>query len=280
MQLPHQNDAADKTRGTSMSEHFDSRRSLFAGRFHIEVLAWATVTLVAWAIAANFHVFDILVALTRVYEGWPIGDLAVLILFTSISAFIASLLQSQRHLRFRRRAEQDAFAAARRDVLTGLPNRRMLSEATSQAIRDALGRGSKCSILFIDLDGFKPINDTFGHAAGDKVLTSVAERLSEIAPPGATVARLGGDEFAMLLPATGTEDDVICLAQRALQRISVPIEAAGQSVAVAASIGIASGPDVGRRADDLIHAADLAMYSAKRAGRSAIRIYRASTEQV
>ncbi len=239
-----------------------------------------TVALISWMLSAHLNVFDSIVAFTHRHERWQLDEVITIILFLSIFAFVSTFLQSQRHLRGRRRAEQDAFVAARQDVLTGLPNRRMLLETASRAIRDALRCGSKCSVLFIELDGFKPVNDTYGHSAGDRVLTAVAERLTQVAPDGATVARLGGDEFAIFLPKVETEARVIQLAQTAITVLSDPIDVPGATVSISASVGLASGPEIGRRAEDLIHAADLAMYSAKRAGRGAVHIYRAQAEPV
>ena len=251
-----------------------------AGRFHVEVLSWAAVTVVAWAISAHFSVFDKVVAFSRRHEQWQVDEAITIILFLSVTAFLTSLVQSRQHLRGRRRAEKDAFLAARRDVLTGLPNRRMFTELAGTALGDIWRKGGKCSVLFLDLDGFKPVNDTHGHAAGDAVLITVAERLNQVAPAPALAARLGGDEFAVLLPDVEGEYTPLLVAHQILQALAQPIDAAGRSVTVGASIGIAIGPDNGRRAEDLIRAADSAMYAAKRSGRGTIRVYRTQVEPV
>ncbi len=242
------------------------------GRFHLEVAAWAAITVLAWAISAHFNVFDMLVAFSREHERWQIDEAFLLILFVSIASFAASFTQSRQHLRGRREAEREAFLAARRDVLTNLPNRRMFTELAGTALGEAWLRGGRCSVLFIDLDGFKPVNDTHGHAVGDGLLIAFADLLRDQVPRSAVTARFGGDEFAILLPDFAEE-----LAEavgRQIQRtLKEPIQVQGYWVKVGATIGIATGPEHGRRAEDLIHAADLAMYTAKRRKRGTIQVY-------
>jgi diguanylate cyclase (GGDEF)-like protein len=157
------------------------------------------------------------------------------------------------------------------DTLTQLPNRRMFLELAGEALGDAWRSGSKCSVLFLDLDGFKPVNDTFGHAVGDKLLISVGERLRRSAPD-ALVARLGGDEFAILLANSG-RDQAVPVARRALVELQQPFSISPYEISINTSIGIGIGPDSGKRAEDLTDAADRAMYEAKRAGRGTIRVY-------
>jgi diguanylate cyclase (GGDEF)-like protein len=129
-------------------------------------------------------------------------------------------------------------------------------------------------VLFIDLDGFKPVNDTYGHAAGDELLIAVGRRLQECAPASALVARLGGDEFAILLPKAGRDESAApAAAARILAGLQRPFGLSAGEVTINASIGVATGPDHGRRAEDLTDAADKAMYDAKRAGRGTIRVF-------
>ncbi len=156
--------------------------------------------------------------------------------------------------------------ASRHDPLTGLPNRAMLFGR----LREALAGEAGCALLILDLDGFKGLNDTFGHRAGDRVLRELAVRLEHSVDPEALVARLAGDEFAVLMPGPD-RDAATAAAGRLLSAFRVPFSVGGTEVALGASIGVAFGPDHGSDADDLVHAADVAMYHAKRtAGRWAV----------
>ena len=150
----------------------------------------------------------------------------------------------------------------------------MFLELAGNALGEAWRGGRTCSVLFIDLDGFKPVNDTYGHATGDALLIEVGARLQQSA--NGLVARLGGDEFAILLTNPERDDaDPLSVAKRVLVELQRPFEIAGNEVSINASIGIATGPDSGRRAEDLTDAADRAMYMAKRAGRGTIRVFEA-----
>jgi len=162
--------------------------------------------------------------------------------------------------------QQRAFA----DALTGLPNRLLfedrlihallrLERANHHRVEERLG------VLFVDLDGFKPINDSFGHAAGDAILMGAADRLRAEARESDTVARVGGDEFLMLLEDVNNAADCIAIANRVLAALSQPFEVAGKQVQIACSIGVVVHPDHGDR-HKLVANADAAMYAAKRAG--------------
>jgi diguanylate cyclase (GGDEF)-like protein len=154
------------------------------------------------------------------------------------------------------------------DPLTGLANRSLFFDRVEHAIA-RLGRqsGEMIAVLFIDLDNFKNVNDTLGHARGDRLLTLVAERLETVVRGADTIARLGGDEFALLLEGVTSADGPVVVAERVLSLLSTPFELHGQSVNVGASIGIAVQSDAKTGADALTHEADAAMYEAKRAGK-------------
>jgi diguanylate cyclase (GGDEF)-like protein len=176
-------------------------------------------------------------------------------------------------------AEADAHQAARHDQLTGLPNRKLFAERAGEAMGRAWANGSNCAVMFIDLDGFKPVNDTHGHKIGDALLVKIAERLQEsVMGLGAIVARVGGDEFAALVEFDNGKDVPELMARRILREIQRPIAVDRKDINVSAAIGVAIGPTHGRRADDLIHAADLAMYEAKRAGRGVVKVYEAGEQ--
>ncbi|WP_456017540.1 EAL domain-containing protein [Pseudomonas fluorescens] len=160
------------------------------------------------------------------------------------------------------------------DPLTKLPNRELLRDRMEQAIHLS-SRLQHCylGVLFVDLDRFKKINDTYGHAAGDAVLVEVACRLSSSVRDSDTVARLGGDEFVMLLCNLPSPDDITVVAERILAACSMPIQVGTSFYQVSVSIGVAAWPSDGTTVDALLHNADLAMYSSKGEGRNTLRFY-------
>jgi diguanylate cyclase (GGDEF)-like protein len=168
------------------------------------------------------------------------------------------------------RANHELQQRAFTDALTGLPNRVLFEDR----LRHALMRMTRANqtkveeriaVLFVDLDGFKPVNDSFGHAAGDHILRAAADRLARIAGEGDTVARVGGDEFLMLLE--GVADEAACaqVANTMLRALAEPFRVMGKQLQIACSIGIVLHPDQGEP-DKLVANADAAMYAAKRAG--------------
>lgn len=157
---------------------------------------------------------------------------------------------------------------AEHDALTGLPNRLLLLDRLSEALHGARRRADLVAVLFIDLDRFKPINDTHGHAVGDAVLQTVAHRLRESVRQIDSVARLGGDEFVVVLRDLRSRGYAEKLAAKLLDLICQPIVIDGLQLSVGASIGVGTGPEPGDTAADLLHRADLAMYAVKRTRQS------------
>jgi diguanylate cyclase (GGDEF)-like protein len=155
------------------------------------------------------------------------------------------------------------------DALTGLPNRALFIDRTKQAISERRQDGP-IAALFIDLDGFKPINDTHGHAVGDALLRAVSGRLLESMRPGDYVSRFGGDEFLVLCKGLRHTPDALAVADRIQKYIAEPFDVDGKSLSVGTSIGIALVDDHASDAEALIHNADLAMYRAKQSGRGRI----------
>jgi len=149
------------------------------------------------------------------------------------------------------------------DVLTGLPNRILLVDRLERAIAHARRSDENCAVLYVDIDRFKEVNDTFGHAAGDHVLKTTAQRLEDCVRSEDTVARLGGDEFVVLLPHHDGDEDVIVVADRILDTMSEAIGVGGDRLLVAGSVGIAVFPGDGNSAIELLENADSAMYRAK-----------------
>jgi diguanylate cyclase (GGDEF)-like protein len=173
--------------------------------------------------------------------------------------------------------DQALVHQAAHDSLTGLPNRALLQRRIKHELAALDADGPGVTLMMLDLDGFREINDTFGHSTGDEVLVQVAQRVVNSVRDIDTVARLGGDEFAVLL-APGPADHVAVLARRVLAALELPLTLNGATVEVAASIGIAmAGSD--QTADELLRNADLAMYTAKAAGGNGFALYKPSMLQ-
>jgi diguanylate cyclase (GGDEF)-like protein len=160
--------------------------------------------------------------------------------------------------------EQLARHAALHDPLTGLPNRTLFQDRLEHALAQARRHDLALAVMFLDLDGFKAVNDTYGHDVGDAVLQTVAERLKENTRDDDTVSRLGGDEFLYLLMGATDQQAVANLAQKIVNRIQVPCQLSVGEIRVQLSIGVALFPQHGETAESLIKAADTAMYLAKR----------------
>jgi len=155
---------------------------------------------------------------------------------------------------------------AQHDPLTGLPNRILLSERLSRAIGLAKRHQHQVALLYLDLDAFKPINDSFGHGVGDRLLQSVADRLSKCVRDTDTICRQGGDEFVVLLSEIENPQDAITLAQKILNALAEPHRVGDHELRITTSIGISLYPDHGVDACSLLHHADMAMYHAKSSG--------------
>ncbi len=170
----------------------------------------------------------------------------------------------------RRRAEAQVIHMARHDPLTDLANRLLFRERLEQALQAA---PSGVALMCLDLDGFKAVNDTLGHPAGDALLQQVASRLRQGTDEGDTVARLGGDEFAIVHPCSAGAEEALALALRLAGSIGAPYDIDGRRIGVQSCIGIALAPQHGRDANLLIRNADMALYHAKSAGRGAARLF-------
>ena len=165
---------------------------------------------------------------------------------------------------------------ALQDPLTGLANRRLLPERVWMAIAHARRNKSAMAVLYLDLDGFKEVNDTFGHAAGDLLLKMVAARLVDAVREEDTVARLGGDEFMIALWHVIGFDDTAKVAAKVIDAVSQPYDIDGHAVTVTTSVGASVYPAHGEDADGLMKSADAALYVAKRAGKNTYRLSVAS----
>jgi diguanylate cyclase (GGDEF)-like protein len=172
-----------------------------------------------------------------------------------------------------RQTQERLTHLANMDVLSGLPNRGRVRQLLGESLREATAGNSACAILFLDLDGFKPVNDTFGHPKGDAVLRAVAKRLVTEVGAAGHVGRMGGDEFAVVVPDAQSRTAVEQMAQRIIDSIKEPYDVDGTNIRIGVSIGCAFGPIDGATVDDLILKADLALYEAKGAGRGIARYF-------
>ena len=188
-----------------------------------------------------------------------LGDVAVLGWFYDIS-----------HIKMH---ESELSRVAHYDLLTGIPNRALLADRMKQAVSQTAREQSMMAVCYLDLDGFKPINDAFGHEAGDYVLVEVAKRIGDTIRGGDTVARIGGDEFVIVLLGLEQGEECVTTLERILAMIAQPIEVKNKINTVSASIGVTIYPLDSEDPDTLLRHADQAMYIAKQSGKNRFHIY-------
>jgi diguanylate cyclase (GGDEF)-like protein len=179
----------------------------------------------------------------------------------------------EREIGERERFGRELARLASRDALTGLYNRGALTERLDSELQRAQGSDESIAVLFLDLDKFKEVNDVKGHNWGDHVLREVTRRLTELLPPGSISSRWGGDEFVFVLTSDAAARAADAIGQQLRRGMCDPISRGGETVCVDATIGIALFPDHGRTADELIGAADMAMYAGKEGGRGRVRTF-------
>jgi diguanylate cyclase (GGDEF)-like protein/PAS domain S-box-containing protein len=251
--------------GLRMAEVFHvldaSNRAIIANPMEIAVGQNRVVHLPANCILIRRDGFEIpiedSVAPIHDREGHPTGAVVV---FRDVSAARAMALEMAH--------------SAQHDFLTGLPNRMLLNDRVNQAITAAPRHGKKVAILFLDLDGFKHINDSLGHGIGDKLLQSIAKRLVDCVRASDTVSRQGGDEFVVLLSEVAHAPDTAVTARRMLQTVAEPHCVDQHELHVTTSIGLSVYPDDGMDAETLIKNADTAMYQAKENGRQSYQFFK------
>ncbi len=180
----------------------------------------------------------------------------------------------------RKDIEEHMQHMAQYDALTHLPNRALFNDRLHQAIAGALRNKAHLALMFIDLDKFKPVNDTYGHGVGDLLLKEVALRIQDCLRDSDTAARIGGDEFVILLPAIETEQDAIKVGEKIRHFLNQPFELAGHTLKIGSSIGVAVYPEHGSDEKLLIKSADIAMYHAKKNGRNNVKIYQPGMQEI
>lgn len=247
-----------------------------------DALGWTIAELMAQPMQARVHQDDLEQMLALTLAGR--NRSAQLVNFTNRYRHKDG---SWRWLLWSARCDGEVWYAAARDVtdrmwlerqalhdpLTKLPNRLLLMDRAHQALTRLHRSKGPIALLFIDLDGLKAINDSLGHAVGDHLLVSVAERLAETLRDSDTVARLGGDEFVILAEDLDSDAEALAVAERVVGGLEEPIEVGSIQVAIAASVGVSISRDPEADPEDLLREADVAMYRAKRAGGHRLELF-------
>ena len=201
------------------------------------------------------------------------GSGLALILFAFLIMHIRLIAKNLAH------SEQEAQALLRRDPLSGLPNRLLFGERLDDELKRLARNGGGLAVMFLDLDRFKEVNDTFGHPAGDRLLKMTATRLQGLLRATDTLARFGGDEFAIIQIGVRGPEDIEVLARRILDSITLPFEIAETPVTVGISIGVALAPEHGQDRETLMRLADTALYQAKSEGRNRYRVFQRQMDE-
>jgi diguanylate cyclase (GGDEF)-like protein len=225
-----------------------------------------------WLVGVNTGLFPRLGALVVQSGLSNLFTLIFMMSFVFLFAVALKSLQLRREIRARTEAEEHAKKLARQDALTGLANRRCLIEQIGDAA-SALGSGGEYVLFLIDLDRFKPINDLYGHAAGDAVLVTAAARLHGMVGKRGMVARLGGDEFAIFMQCDLDTGSLSGLALEINECLASPFDWGGSQLEIGATVGVALMPSDAQDAGTLLHCADVAMYRAKSGARGSNRRY-------
>jgi diguanylate cyclase len=181
---------------------------------------------------------------------------------------VVAAVHSQTQVEAAEHATLQMSIKAERDFLTGLPNRALLTDRLAQAIALAIRHCKRLAVLYVDLDNFKDINDSFGHSVGDQLLQAAAKRLEQCIRHSDTVSRQGGDEFVVLLSEVDSAQDAACVSEKLIKAMAKPHLFGGHELNVTLSIGISLFPDDAGDAETLLTNADTAMYHAKRVGRN------------
>ncbi len=215
-----------------------------------------------------------LAASEKAHEAHRVARIWMLVL--SGAALLVGLLVAAVVLRYTNRVSREREHLAIHDTLTGLPNRMLFTDRLEQALLRAKRLGTLVGVMFIDLDRFKRVNDTLGHASGDQLICGVARRLRAAARAGDIVARLGGDEFVVVISDVAKASQILRVAEKMLAVMDAPYRIAGRELFCSCSIGISVYPNDGHDVDSLLKNADTAMYHAKNTGSNCFQLYDAA----
>lgn len=229
--------------------------------------AWLCVVALAWTCAALL----IMLGGSRYSLGWYVARADGLV--AGAAVLVGMFLELVRS----RQSETVARRKAQYDDLTGLPNRALLAERLGRALRDGADRGTFVAILFIDLDLFKLVNDTHGHAVGDEVLQITGKRLASCVRDSDTVARLGGDEFIVVLGGLRAAGDHAAVTEKLRASVALRYSVQHRDIVLSASIGVSVSPTDSQDPAELLRFADAALYQAKSLGRNAVVVYNSSS---
>jgi diguanylate cyclase (GGDEF)-like protein len=211
------------------------------------------------------------------HRDWEIDNLLFMLVIMSFALLIFGYRRVKdlsQAMRQRKLAELDALRLARHDPLTGLPNRRFFVEKLNESLSETTD-ASRTAVLMLDLDGFKSINDAYGHAVGDLALEEFARRVTEVVRTRSILTRIGGDEFAIIAPNISSLDDLTVLARRIVTAVVEPFLVGKVQAMLGVGIGIAIAPEDGMDFEVLVQHADRALYRAKAEGRNSIRFFEA-----
>ncbi len=211
-------------------------------------------------------------------QGWSNKELldiamkvgsVVLLIIVSFAVWNSRL---RKEIKLRKAAERQIRHIATHDELTGLPNRNLMQDRLEQTLSQNERTGKPFAVLFLDLDGFKKINDDFGHSYGDELLVQAAHRMSSLLRRSDTVCRHGGDEFVVILPTANNVGSALAVSRKLVVQLAKPYKVKKKSLDISVSIGVSLYPQHGLTSDDLLRSADKAMYRAKAAGKNDVRL--------
>ena len=253
------------------------KQSLFGTAARRDQLAIGLWCLISWQLFEHFDAFEMIYETTRELEHLQLDEFVTLLLSLPVLMLFYVVRRNkemQREVAHRRAAEESVRRLAHFDALTGLANRGLFDDRLAQAVARARRQNTHLAVLFIDLDGFKTVNDQYGHAAGDQTLRQVAERIRHNVRDHDTAARLGGDEFVVLLDPVDSDSEAVQVAERLIESIRRTILLPCGDVEVSASIGITFFAGLAQEDDEpLLRQADQAMYKAKAQGKNRVQVY-------
>ena len=250
--------------------------------FSLEVIFVFILAIVVFGFSQEHDVFEYLVEVSRKHEDLELDELFIVLMIASI-ALLVIIFRRTHYLKNeiirRQEVELEIHKLAFYDSLTGLANRDLCNDRLEHALAHAARLDSSVAVIFLDLDNFKEINDTFGHDYGDEMLRQVAYRLRVELRKEDTLARISGDEFFIILDSIHTPSSISVLADRLLQQLAQPFSLKGQDAYIGLSIGIAMYPDDASSAKELVKVADIAMYNAKSEGKNTYRFFSSKLDQ-